>query len=127
MSGKKYKTIGEVAKELDLVDRKTGSLQTHTLRYWETQFKQIKPKIMAGKRRYYSSSDFKIIKKIKFLLKEQGLTIKGVKKILTSNITETIDEKMTLGVYNQKSESVKDIKNKVKNIYKIIKELKDFK
>ena len=36
-----YKTIGEVARELNLVDKKTGQLQTHTIRYWETQFKQI--------------------------------------------------------------------------------------
>ena len=48
-----YKTIGEIAKELNLINKKTGSLQTHTLRYWEKEFKQIKPKIMAGKRRYY--------------------------------------------------------------------------
>ena len=45
-----YKTIGEVAKELDLVNKKTGHLQTHTIRYWETQFKQIRPIIRAGKR-----------------------------------------------------------------------------
>ena len=75
-----YKTIGEVAKELRLVDKKTGHLQTHTLRYWETQFKQIKPTIRAGNRRYYSKKDFTIIKQIKFLLREKGLTINGVKK-----------------------------------------------
>ena len=46
-----YKTIGEVTKELGLINKKTGRLQTHTLRYWESQFKQIKPKIRAGKRR----------------------------------------------------------------------------
>ena len=51
-----------MAKELDLIDRKTGHLQTHTIRYWETQFKQIKPNIKAGKRRYYSKKDLKIIK-----------------------------------------------------------------
>ena len=126
MSEKKYKTIGEVAKELNLIDSKTGNLQTHTLRYWESQFKQIKPKVMAGKRRYYTSNDFEIIKKIKYLLKEEGLTIKGVKKILSKNTTETIDVNTSLGVYNPKDKSVKSIKNKAKNIYKIIKELKDF-
>ena len=52
-----YKTIGEAAKELDLVDKKTGQLQTHTIRYWETQFKQIRPNIRAGKIRYYSVKD----------------------------------------------------------------------
>ena len=66
-----YKTIGEVTKELGLIDKKTGHLQTHTLRYWETQFKQINPLIRAGKRRYYSKKDFQIIKLIKFLLKKE--------------------------------------------------------
>ena len=61
-----YKTIGEVARELDLVNKNTGHLQTYTIRYWETQFKQIKPNIGAGKRRYYSTKAFKIIKHIKF-------------------------------------------------------------
>ena len=56
-----YKTIGEVTKELGLINKKTGHLQTHTLRYWETQFKQIKPLIRAGKRRYYSRKNFQIL------------------------------------------------------------------
>ena len=43
-----YKTIGEVAKELNLVNPKNGLLQTHTLRFWEKQFRQIKPSIRAG-------------------------------------------------------------------------------
>ena len=64
-----YKTIGEITKELGLIDSKTGHLQTHTLRYWETQFKQIKPSVKAGRRRYYSKKDFMIISKIKFLLR----------------------------------------------------------
>ena len=44
-----YKTIGEVAKKLGLINKKTGQLQTHTIRYWETQFKQIKPIFLAIK------------------------------------------------------------------------------
>ena len=79
---KKYKTIGEVAKKLNLIDKKTGRLQTHTIRYWETQFKQIKPTIMAGRRRYYTNKNIKMLFYIKSLLKEKGLTINGVKKIL---------------------------------------------
>ena len=82
-----YKTIGEIAKELNLINKKTGSLQTHTLRYWEKDIKQIKPKIMAGKRRYYSKKNFEIIKLIKFLLKDKGFTINGVKKILANTDT----------------------------------------
>ena len=123
----KYKTIGQLAKELDLIDKKTGHLQTHTLRYWETQFKQIKPSIRAGKRRYYSQKDFKIIKFVKYLLKEKGLTINGVKKILNNPNNQSIDQNDALGVYKPTLDSTLVIKEKVKNISKIIKELKKFK
>ena len=122
-----YKTIGEVAKELDLVDKKTGNLQTHTIRYWETQFKQIRPTIRAGKRRYYSVKDFKIIKYIKFLLKERGLTINGVKKILNKPETRSIDDNMNIGINRSNLNTNKIIKSKIKNISKIIKELRKFK
>jgi DNA-binding transcriptional MerR regulator len=123
----KYKTIGQVAKELDLIDKKTGHLQTHTLRYWETQFRQIKPSIRAGKRRYYSQKDFKIIKFVKYLLKEKGLTIIGVKKILNNPNNQSIDQNDVLGVYKPTLDNTSFIKEKVKNISKIIKELKKIK
>ena len=122
-----YKTIGEVTKELDLINQKTGQLQTHTIRYWETQFKQIKPTIRAGKRRYYSAKVFKIIKYIKFLLKEEGLTINGAKKILNMTKTDSLDDLMNMSINRQNLNSTEVIKNKVKNISKIIKELKNFK
>ena len=122
-----YKTIGEAAKELDLVDKRTGQLQTHTIRYWETQFKQIKPSIRAGGRRYYSKKDIKIINYIKFLLKEKGLTINGVKKILNEKDSHSIDDAVNLGVYKSDLKSSKVIKDKVKNISKIAKELKKIK
>ena len=120
-----YKTIGEVTKELNLIDKKTGLLQTHTIRYWETQFRQIKPTIRAGKRRYYSEKDFKIIKYIKFLLKDRGLTINGVKKILNNPETDSLDDNTNLGLYKPDLQNTKIIKNKVKKISKIIKELKN--
>jgi len=122
-----YKTIGQVAKELDLIDKKTGQLKTHTIRYWETQFKQIKPSIRAGGRRYYSKKDLKIINYIKFLLKEKGLTIKGVKKILNDKKSHSIDDAVNLGVYKRGLKTTKLIKDKVKNISKIINELKKLK
>ena len=123
----KYKTIGQVAKELDLIDKKTGYLQTHTLRYWETQFRQIKPSIRAGNRRYYSQKDFEIIKFVKYLLKEKGLTINGVKKILNNPNNQSIDQDDVLGVYKPTLDNTSVIKEKVKNISKIIKELKKIK
>ena len=119
-----YKTIGEIAKELNLVNKKTGALQTHTLRYWEKEFRQIKPKIMAGKRRYYSRKDFERIKIIKFLLKDKGFTINGVKKILTNNSSDILDANVDLSVYKTDFDVTKNFKDKVKKISKLIKELK---
>ena len=122
-----YKTIGEVARELNLVDKKTGQLQTHTIRYWETQFKQIKPTIMAGRRRYYSDKNIKVLNYIKSLLKEKGFTINGVKKMLESAQSESIDDATNFGVYKSVNKSTKIIRDKIKNISKIIKELKEIK
>ena len=121
-----YKTIGETTKELGLINKKTGNLQTHTLRYWETQFKQIKPVIRAGKRRYYSKKNIQVIKQIKFLLKDKGLTIKGVKKILQENKTDSLDDNDNLGLYKRNLNTAKAVKNSVKKISKIVQELKDF-
>ena len=122
-----YMTIGEAARKLDLIDKKTGQLQTHTIRYWETQFKQIRPRIKAGGRRYFTSNDLKIIRYIKFLLKEKGLTINGVKKILNENVNHSIDDAAILGVYKSNLKSTKVIKDKVKNISKIIRDIKNLK
>ena len=122
-----YKTIGEVARELNLIDKKSGNLQTHTIRYWETKFKQIKPTIKAGKRRYFSQKDFKIVKYIKFLLKEKGHTINGVKKILNENKNHFLDDNINFDIHKPRFETTKVIKNRIKNISNIIKQLKKYK
>ena len=87
-----YKTIGEVAKILNLINEKNGSLSTHTIRFWEKEFKNINPKIMAGNRRYYNNASIDMLKKIQFLLKTKGMTIKGAKKILNSTSTFNLDD-----------------------------------
>ena len=115
-----YKTIVEVAKELNLVNPKNGLLQTHTLRFWEKQFRQIKPTVKAGNRRYYSKNDFKIIKLIKYLLRDQGLTIKGVKKILNKKEVR-LDDTNYLGVNNDNLKNTDYLKNKISKISEIIK------
>ena len=119
-----YKTIGEVANEVGLIDKKTGQKQTHTIRYWESQFKQIKPTVKAGGRRYYSKKNIEIIQFIKFLLRERGLTIKGVKKILDKPELGAIDPNIDLGVYKSNLKTKENIQKKIKKIVKIIKELK---
>ena len=119
-----YKTIGDVAKELDLINDKTGRAQTHTLRYWESEFKQIKPSVKAGGRRYYSENSVKIIHFVKFLLKEKGLTIKGVKRILNNPKLDTIDPNINLGIYKTNLKTKENIQKKIKKIVEIINELK---
>ena len=64
-----YKSIGEVAKLLNLVNKKNGKLSTHTIRFWEKEFKQIKPYVFSGKRRYYDNKSILILKKFNFFLK----------------------------------------------------------
>ena len=115
-----YKTIGEATRELGLIDKKTGVPQTHTLRYWEKQFKQLNPKIRAGKRRYYSKKDFQTIKQIKFLLKEKGLTINGVKKFLKNESTFNLDESSNRTINTSKN----NLKAKLKKISNLVKEIK---
>ena len=113
-----YKTIGEVAELLNLVNRKTGKFSTHTLRFWEKEFKQVKPKIFAGNRRYYDSQTIEILKCIKSLLKDKGMTVKGVKKQL-SNDKSDLDE------INYTTITTKNIlRSKLNTISKLIKQLK---
>ena len=119
-----YKSIGEVAKILNLVNEKNGSLKTHTLRFWEKEFKNINPKIFAGRRRYYDKSSIELLKKIKFLLKDQGMTIKGVKKALSSSTSFNLDDLSNKSI-NINKKLV--IKKKIDKISKLAKEIKDLK
>ena len=116
-----YKTIGEVVKILGLTSKRTNSMPTYTIRFWEKKFKQIKPIILNGNRRYYDKKNIDLLKKVHFLLKDQGMTISGVKKILNSNETLKLDENINHSI------SANNFKNKVKKISNIIKELKDLK
>ena len=117
-----YKSIGEVAKILNLVNIKKGTLNTHTIRFWEKKFKQIKPKILNGNRRYYNSNMIEVLKKVKYLLKDQGMTINGVKKVLNSNKSLKLDE-----LPNNSINADYSIKNKLKKISDLIKQIKNLK
>ena len=118
-----YKSIGEVAKLLNLINKKNGNLNTHTIRFWEKEFKQIRPKILTGNRRYYNQSSIEILKKIKYLLKEQGMTIKGVKKLLNDDKSLKLDELSN----NPISVNNINIKNKLKNISNLVKQIRKLK
>ena len=86
----KFISISELTRSLNLIHKKNKKPLNHTLRYWEKEFRQIRPK-MINKRRYYSSNQVKLIKLIKYLLKEEGMTINGVKNVLNSNVNKLDD------------------------------------
>ena len=121
-SDKAYKSIGEVAKILDLVSKKKGTLSTHTIRFWEKEFKQIKPNILNGNRRYYNNETIEVLKKVKYLLKDQGMTINGAKKVLNSDKSLKLDE-----LPNNSINAEYSIKNKLKKISVLIKQIKNIK
>ena len=114
--------ISNLSKELELVDLKSKKPQNYIIRYWEKNFKQIKPKII-NKRRYYTNEQVELIKLIKFLLKSKGLTISGVKKVLDSSINKLDD-------YNSHSLKTdyykKFFKIKTNKILKKIKKIKKY-
>ena len=120
-----YKSIGEVARTLNLINKKDGSLSTHTIRYWEKEFKNIKPKILTGRRRYYDERSIETLKKIKFLLKNKGMTIKGAKMALKKSDSFDLDDSSNKSI-NVKEKSL-ILKSKVNKISKLIKEIKGLK
>tara|TARA_B100001248_G_scaffold198908_1_gene153259 strand:- start:135 stop:497 length:363 start_codon:yes stop_codon:yes gene_type:complete len=111
-----YKSISEVLKILNSDNSSTKNLQLYTIRFWETQFKQLKPKKL-NNRRYYDNKNIDILLKIQFLLKDQGMTINGVKKVLDNkNLDIDLNEKKNIN-----SELIKF------KLYKINKLLKNLK
>ena len=120
-SNSAYKTIGEVTKILNLKSNNKGVLPTHVIRFWETQFKQIRPKVLNSNRRYYDEKTINLLKKVKFLLKDQGMTINGVKKILNNEDSLKLDE------IADKSIRTENLKNKLLKISNKLKELKNGK
>ena len=121
-NNKAYKSIGEVAKILNLINEKKGTLNTHTIRFWEKEFKQIKPNILNGNRRYYNNETIEVLKKVKYLLKDQGMTINGAKKVLNSDKSLKLDE-----LPNNSINANYNIKNRIKKILGLIKEIKKIK
>ena len=114
--------ITEVSKKLDFIDPITNKPLNHILRYWEKEFREIKPRKI-NNRRYYSSDQVEMLKMIKFLLKNKGMTISGVKKLISTNVNKLDD---------RKSDSLKadyykrTLKTKSKKLLKKIKDLKDY-
>ena len=112
-----YKTIGEVVEILNNEEPRQTKVNTHTIRFWEKEFNQIKPKFFDNNRRHYDTSALEVLKLIKFLLKSEGMTIRGVKKHLNQNKSNLDDSVFS-------SIRTKYFRNRLSNLKNIIKELK---
>ena len=103
-----FRTISEVSKDL--------SLPQHVLRFWETKFVQIKPIKRGGGRRYYRPEDIELLRGIKYLLYNDGYTIRGVQKVIKENGAKKVISKsteninFTLDKYEHKNASQDEIK-----------------
>ncbi|MDC3104550.1 MerR family transcriptional regulator [Candidatus Pelagibacter bacterium] len=118
---KLYK-ISEVSKLINLFDPRSKKPANHIIRFWEKEFKVIKP-VLINKRRYYSEKQIEIIRFIKFMLKDNGMTIKGVKNILKNKINNLDDYDLnSLKTDYQK----KNIELKSKKVLDKIKILKNY-
>ena len=106
----KLLTISDLAAMLDLINPQNKKPQNHILRFWEKEFKQIKPKII-NNRRYYDKNQVEIIRLIKFLLKDKAMTIKGVKKLLNSNIKK-LDDYDSISLKTKKKKNNLKLKSK---------------
>tara|TARA_B100000989_G_scaffold252098_1_gene200213 strand:+ start:96 stop:458 length:363 start_codon:yes stop_codon:yes gene_type:complete len=111
-----YKTISETVKILNDNKSKVKINNPHTIRYWEKQFKQIRP-IKINNRRYYDQKNIHILQKIQYLLKDQGMTINGVKKFLNNkNLDVDGNENKIITSLN-----IKFRLNKINNLIKNLK------
>ena len=114
--------ISELSKILGLINHSTNKPQNHILRYWEKEFKQIKPKKI-NNRRYYSIEQVEIIKLIKFLLKSKGMTVSGVKNLINNNLNKLDVDNL----HSLKADYYKfDLKTKSKKILEKIKSIKSY-
>ncbi len=84
-SASAFRTISEVAADLDVPQ--------HVLRFWESKFRQVRPMKRAGGRRYYRPEDVDLLRRIRFLLYDEGYTIRGVQRLLRDNgVKATVEE-----------------------------------
>ena len=118
----KYLNISELSKVLKLVHPKTKKPLNHILRYWEKEFKVIKPKKI-NNRRYYSSKQVETIKIINDLLKNKGMTLSGVKNMINLKINKLDD----INIHSLKADYYKtSLKTKSKLLLEKIKKLKKY-
>ncbi len=128
-----FRTISEVAADL--------SIPQHVLRFWESKFQQIRPLKRGGGRRYYRPEDVQLLTSIKELLYSQGLTIRGVQKLLReggrSPLARTVavelpssitslstpsSQQMPRGLSAEKRRDVEAVLNELKSLRELLRQ-----
>ena len=112
-----FRTITEVSAELNV--------PAHVLRFWEKKFSEVAPVQRVGGRRYYRPEDIALLKKIKYLLHDQGYTIKGVQKLLKDGAVNSALEQPTAGQTDEKNvENKAELENVIAELEEIAALLK---
>ncbi len=118
---KKFLNISQVSEVLNLVHPITKKPLNHIIRYWEKEFRVIRAKKI-NNRKYYSQKQVEIIKMIKFLLRNKGLTIAKTKSLINFNVNKLDDyDKGSLkaeyyrNLFNLKSKNILEKINKIKS------------
>lgn len=109
---KLYYSIGEVSKDTEL--------KQYVLRYWETEFKQLKPSKNKAGNRTYRQKDIDLILRIKELLYNQKFTIEGARKMLSSE--NSSEEPVIIDQSEEKGEANLEILIKIRSELKSILE-----
>tara|TARA_E500000178_G_C16580429_1_gene555771 strand:- start:183 stop:569 length:387 start_codon:yes stop_codon:yes gene_type:complete len=113
--------ISKLCEVLNLIDPKTKKPQTHTLRFWEKEFSQIKPKKI-NNQRYYSQKDVEFAVLLKSLIRDEKISISGVKNILKKNTKkldgyhkDSLDKEYFRTMLKNKSLRILNKINRIKN------------
>lgn len=100
-----YFTISEVAKNLEV--------NISALRFWEKEFKQLKPRKVGKGDRLYTHEDISLLRYIQFLLKEKGYTIEGARKILENQNSKELDKYRLIQRLERVSSFLKELKKEM--------------
>lgn len=109
---KQYFRIGEVAQ--------AAGVQPHVLRFWETEFRSLKPSKTKSNRRLYTRRDVEMVLRIRDLLYEQGYTIAGARRRLGDGLSE--EETRDLKVSARTQALLQQIRNEVEELLQLVRE-----
>ena len=114
------KPIKKLYYSISEISEMTG-LKQYVLRYWETEFSELRPQKNRAGNRIYKEKDIKLINKIKELLYNKKYTIEGARKILKEEIIKSDDSQINLEFNTEKrKKEIEEVKEEIKNLIDLL-------